>query len=444
MRTLVFIPASLARDGAGTTVPAGRVRYDDRRFAEKVVIRFRARSLLPVEAPPVRDGAAILVRDGRVIAAGRDRDVPPDGARTVDLGDAVVLPGLVNAHVHLELSWMAEAPPEGDDWATWVADLVRRRTGEDPRRAADRARSATRAIEERGTVAVGDVANRDTAIEALIDSGLRGVVFREVFGLRDADVDDALARLDADLDRIGSRLARTGRRLRVSPSPHAPHTTAPRLIRGLLERANRRGTPVSIHVAESAEEVRWLRDGGGPLAPFYAGRGLDDIGWDPPGVSPIEALDRLGAIGPDTLLVHAVHVGDDDIGRVKRRGATVVTCPRSNRGLGVGRAPVERLLSAGIPVALGTDSLASAPDLDLFRELAALRSEHPGLAPGEALEVATVHGARALGLGDDLGSVTPGRRAALVAVHPASPGDDPEETVTSAPASVVRLAEGSA
>jgi cytosine/adenosine deaminase-related metal-dependent hydrolase len=411
------------------------------RFRGFDVIRVRARDLLPVNAPPVRDGAAVLVRDGVVVAVGRDRDVPTAGARTIDLGDAVVLPGLINAHAHLELSWMADTPPRGDDWAAWVADLVRRRTQEDPVRARRAADGAMHAVCARGTVAIGDVANGDAAIDALIGSGLHGVIFREVFRLRDDDVDPALDRLDADLERIDRRLAATGGRLRASPSPHAPHTTAPRLVRGLVARARSRGVPFTVHAAESPAEVRWLADGGGPLAAFYRDRGLHDPGWSPPGVSPIEALDRLGAIGPDTLLVHAVHLADGDVDRIRERGATVVTCPRSNRRLRVGRAPVETLLRAGVPVALGTDSLASTPDLDPFAELAALREDHPGLAPGDAIRIATGNGARALGLGETFGAIAPGRRAALVAVHPATPGDDPEETVTSGPVSVAALSE---
>lgn len=400
------------------------------------MIRYLARCVLPVAAPPIVDGGAVRVRDGRIEAVGRVRDVPRDGARDRDLGDVVLMPGPVNAHTHLELSWMADDRPAGGEWVAWVEALVALRGGEDRPRAERAAERALAGVRERGTAAVGDIANLGTAVDVLARSGLHGVVFVERFRLRAREAGRALAEGSEALENVRDALRAAGAdgRVRAALAPHAPHTTSPALISAIATRARDERAPLSIHAAESAAEVTWLRDGTGPLADFYARRGLVDAGWDPPGVSPIAALERSGALGPRTLLVHAGHLADTDIELVLRSGATVVTCPRSNRYLGVPCAPVERLRAAGVRVALGTDSLASCPDLDPFAETAALRREHPGLAPAEALRIATLDGARALGIDDRVGAIAPGRVAAMAAVPLETPAGDPVETVTSGPA----------
>jgi len=163
-------------------------------------------------------------------------------------------------------------------------------------------------------------------------------------------------------------------------------------------------------------------------------------GWEAPGFGPVEYLDRLGLLSSRTLAVHCVQLVREDHSRLQSRRVTVVTCPRSNERLGGGKAPVLELLREGIPVALGTDSLASAPDLDLFGELAALCDLHPGLAPAAALRMATFNGARGLGLDERLGSIEPGKLAGLVVLPMGAPDDDPFELVCSLPPEVYRLA----
>jgi cytosine/adenosine deaminase-related metal-dependent hydrolase len=159
-----------------------------------------------------------------------------------------------------------------------------------------------------------------------------------------------------------------------------------------------------------------LATGGGPLADLFRERGFWDSAWEPPGRSPVEHLKRLGVLSPRTLAVHSVHLDHADRSTLQTSGATVVACPRSNARLGVGRAPIPELLRAGVPVALGTDSLASVPDLDLFSEIAALREQHPSVSPAAVLRMATLNGARALGLADRLGSIEAGKLSALIVV----------------------------
>lgn len=415
------------------------------------MIVYTARHVLPVSSPPIAD-AAVAVHEDRIVAVGRRAEVlRSSGSRKQvrDLGDAVLLPGLVNAHVHVELSWARPAdgaPPPGGSFMGWLRDLLARRDGVEAAFARTAAERAVAEMVSRGTVAIGDVANDAFAAAIVAASPLRGVLFQEVLGFRIADAESIVAGAAARVEQVASDPAviAASDRLSVVLTPHAPHSTSAALLKALAGRAAAAGGPLSIHVAETDEEDMLLRDGSGPFVEFLRERGAWDEGWHAPGLSPVEYLDRLGLLTPRTLCVHCVHVAHQDLSKLQARGVTVVTCPRSNKRLGVGRAPVGKLLASGIPVALGTDSLASAPDLDPFEELASLRDEHPGLAPAAALRIATLNGAAALGLGKILGSIEVGKLAEIVAIPLEHPDHPPLEVVTSGPPMVRRLLEATA
>ena len=397
------------------------------------MIVYAAKHLLPVSSPPIQSGA-VVAHEGRIVAVGRRRDLLKShaGAELRDLGDAVIVPGLVNAHTHVELSWMNGEPPAGGSFMTWLEDLVARRDSIDESAARQAASTAIASMVARGTVAIGDVANGVWAAPMVAASPLAGISFHEVYGFKALDAESILDAAAARLTAIDDRSEMKGAKGRFSAilTPHAAHTTAAPLLKALGGRAAAAGEALSIHVAESAEESQLLRDGTGPFREFLLSRGAWDEGWKAPGLTPVEYLDRLGVLSPRTLAVHCVHLDHHDLTRLQARGVTVVTCPRSNQRLGVGKAPVPKLLASGIPVALGTDSLASSPDVDVFNEVAVLRQEHPGLAPAAALRIATLNGARALGLAKELGTIEVGKAAALAVVSLPDPNDDPLEAVT--------------
>ncbi|HEX5042688.1 MAG TPA: amidohydrolase family protein [Candidatus Polarisedimenticolaceae bacterium] len=402
-----------------------------------------ARHVLPVTGRPLRDGAVLLAGDRIVAVGAREAIVTQagDGAAVTDLGEAALLPGLVNAHVHLELSWMGGAEPPAGGWIAWLEDLLERRDAVTAAQSEAAAEAAIAAMEARGTVAVGEVTNTGFTALPLARSRLHAVVFLEVLGFKPGDAEGALRQAAVRLDALESDpdVRAAGPRLRLALTAHAPYSVSSPLLKALAGRAAAAAAPLSIHVAESEAELAFIQGQGGPLRDLLIRRGR----WDgngallghPAASGPVELLDRLGALSPRTLAVHAVHLGARDFPRLQARGVTVVTCPRSNRRLQVGVAQVPRLLSSGIPVALGTDSLASAPDLDLFAEMAALRQEHPGLAPAAVLRMGTLNGARALGLEESFGSIAPGKSARLLQV-PVPPGEDPLEVVTGSPDTV--------
>lgn len=404
------------------------------------MVLYRARTVATaVEGEPaaVHD-AAVAVDDGVVVEVGGFAAVRRRHSdfEARDLGDVVLMPAFVNAHAHLELAWAGDDPPVGGDYTAWVEALVAGRPRVDADTVDRACREALRFSRSRGTIAIGDVANTPASLPVLAASDSFAVVFYEVVGLRTEVARSALASArDACLRHAGDR-ASTGGRVGVVPAPHAPHTVSREALRAIAALADRLGRPYAIHVAESAAECRRLADGGGPLAGFFERRAFEDAAWRAPEVSPIAYLDRLGALTSRTRCVHAVHASSDDVRRIASRGASVVTCPRSNAYLDVGTAPVATYLDAGIDVALGTDSPASGGDLDTGAELAALRAAHPTIAPGAALRIATANGARALGL-PRLGAIERGRLAAMIAVStgPLAP-DDALDAATSDPGDV--------
>jgi cytosine/adenosine deaminase-related metal-dependent hydrolase len=405
---------------------------------------YAAKHLLPVASPPIQNGA-VLVHDGRIVAVGRRRDVVKahPGVEVRELGDTVVVPGLVNAHAHVELSFMSGDAPAGGTFMSWIRDLVAKRAHVEVAQAAEAATKAIGTMVLRGTVAVGDVANGTWAAALLARSSLHGLAFHEVFGFRAAETEAILNAAASRLEQIDAdpEVRAAAGRFTTVLTPHAAHTTSSPLLKALGGRAVASGEVLSIHVAETEEEAQLLRDGTGAFKDFLIERDAWEPGWKAPGLTPVEYLDRLGVLTPRTLAVHCVHLDHQDVSRLQARGVTVVTCPRSNQRLGVGKAPVPKLMASGIPVALGTDSLASSPDVDVFTEIAHLRQEHPGLSPAAALRIATLNGARALGLSHELGSIEVGKLALLAVVGLNDPNDEPLEAVTWSSETIAKLDE---
>jgi aminodeoxyfutalosine deaminase len=387
----------------------------------------RAAWVCPVLTPPLADGW-VFCRGDRIEAVGRGNDAPA-ADRTIDLVASVVLPGLVNAHTHLELSWLRGRVPPAGDFLTWVAQLMGQRTlleTADDGSAIAALRGAVAELAATGTVAVGDIANALVSPAVLREQNLSAVVFHELLGFRDADGRVAVAE---SLQRCAA-LAGSG--VRVVPAAHAPFSVSRELFIAIRDAVRAMPEPISsVHVAESAEEVELLSQGTGPWRRRLIELGAWRDGWTAPGAGPGDYLCDLGVLDRGVLAVHGVQLTDAELARLAARGVTLVTCPRSNVWVGVGAPPLARFFASGVAVAVGTDSLASVPDLNLFGELAAMRTAAPEVPARRLLFAATRAGAEALQLDADVGSLEPGRRAHLVAVA-VSPGiSDPEEMLVS-------------
>jgi cytosine/adenosine deaminase-related metal-dependent hydrolase len=382
---------------------------------------YLARYLLPIGAPPIEDGA-VLVRDGRLAAVGRRSDLQSGwSGAVVDFGDAVLLPPLVNAHTHLELTrfpvWAGQGceTPGEQGFVDWIIRLIRikRRVGSEE--LLDSLSDGLRLSLEAGTGAVGDVLSCPAARSGYRNSPLFGRYFCEVLGHDPHRVQQALDRW-ADLRRQGE-----AGRLTAGLAPHAPYTLSSAAMKRVLDAAAAEDLSLTLHFAESVEECRFLEGSAGPIAEtLYPFVGWDDRLPPPGGVRPAAWLDALGGLGERTLLVHGVQVTAEEADLLARRRATVVLCPRSNRQLLVGTAPVAHYRAAGVRLALGTDSLASSPTLSVWHELAAARRLYgAALAPGDLLAMATVNGALALGLDGEMGRLLPGWGGHFLVVRPA-------------------------
>ena len=399
---------------------------------------YRARWILPITRPPIEHGW-IRVAGGRVIEVGSGP--APDAA--TDLGDVALLPGLVNAHTHLELSWMAGLVPPAATMSEWVRALMRLRRGGSPgpeseaRAAVDAARSAFAT----GTALVGDVSNLLSTPAVLRDAGLGGVIFHELLGFAVADpaamVKQAWLRVQ---DMESTATDESAPPIYGSVVAHAPYSVSAALLSEIARAAKE--TPLSVHLAESSEEIEFLRTGRGPIRSMLEDLGVWTDVWRVPECDPVQYLSDLKYLLPGTLVVHGVHLSDDGLERLRRARAVLVTCPRSNVWVGAGPPRLAHFYASGVPVAVGTDSLASAATLNLFDELAEMRRIAPEIAAASLLESATRVGARALGLDREFGTLAAGKRADIVSVRVPAGVRDVEEYLVGGlpPESIGRLA----
>ncbi len=391
-------------------------------------IRVHAAHVLPVVAAARRQ-SWLDVERGRVTAVDGAANEARAPDQEVDLGGVVVLPGFVNAHTHLELSPLRGRVPPARDFLSWVRTLLRERAALPATDSADIAASIAGMLAS-GTVACGDIGNTDVALPALAASGMRAVHFLEVLGFRD---DGAAARAEQCWQHIGVGGHGSGwaDHVRRGVAPHAPYSTAPALISGIASGLAADPTRrASIHLGESPEEVEFLRTGDGPWRALLEEMGTWEPRWNAPGCSPVEYLARMSALHARMLVVHGTQLGDDDLALLAAAGSTLVVCARSNRHVGVGDPPLARFAASGVRLAVGTDSLASVADLDMFAELAHLRALDPSVPASQLLQAATRNGALALGF-DDLGGIASGMQDALLVVRVPQGVDDVEEWLVS-------------
>lgn len=377
----------------------------------KPIIIHRAPWLVTV-ARPVPAAGAIAVAGGRILAVGEFAELQAEypGAGIWDHHGCALVPPLVNAHIHLELSHLARPGPHSvpESFTAWVAELLARReqlgaTGEN---VAAAARQTLDQQYRSGVIALADIGNTDTTVKLAGDAPGGLYHFREFLGLTRNAARENLAVLAGEPEQNRC-------------TAHAPYSTHADLITALKRRARRWGHLFPIHVAESQAENELVSSGGGELKDFLRQRGFWDDSFQPTGIDnsgSVRYLHQLGVLDERTLCVHCVHVGREEVRLLADSKAKICLCPGSNRFLGVGRAPVALFLQHGILPALGTDSLASNRELSLWREIRLLQEDHPDLEPADIFAMATLGGATALGIEQDYGTLEQGKSADFLAV----------------------------
>jgi len=368
--------------------------------------------VIPVDGPPLRD-AHVAWEDGRIVEVAPGRVARHFGE------DALILPGIVNAHSHLEYSVYAGFG-DGEPFGSWLAThIARKRVLTRDDMVAIARHGAAQSLGA-GITTTADYSFSGAAADAAAELGLRAIVYLEVFGADPRDAEQRFLELRAALPE--------GELVTVGVSPHAPYTCSAEVYEWCLSL----GVPVGTHLAESDGENEWLEHGTGSLA------AAAEYLVPPTGRRAVDTL--ADVLGPGLLCAHCVTLDEDEVAALAQADVPVAHCPRSNALLGCGIAPVVALRDAGVRVGLGTDSPASTPSFDPWDEMRAslggarARERRPdALTAADVLHLATLGSAAALGLGDELGSLAPGKRADLTVLSLAgSPYDPVEDPVVAA------------
>lgn len=378
--------------------------------------------MLPVDAPPIRDGALLIDDAGRIAAIGPDAAVPvPPDALVQGFVDAVLLPGLVNTHTHLELTGFAGMADDADFWE-WIRHIIALKATRNEEAFFHAATAGIRACWAAGVTTVCDMGNTGSVIAALDALGAAGIAHHEAFDMHTAETPVVMKAFSRELDVLARHA--TGR-VQIGVSPHAPYTVSGPLYRAVSDLARAHGVPIGVHVAEPADESALLRDFTGIFADALKARGVERIAPEP--VSPIAWLDRHGVLTSRTICAHAIHTDEADTAIMVRQGVAVAHCPRSNRRHHQADAPMARYVDAGLRIGLGTDSEVSVAPLDLVAEAREAR-KLTGWSAADTVRALTLGGAEALNLEATTGSLTAGKWAD-VAVIRVPETKTPEEAV---------------
>ncbi len=378
----------------------------------------RARRLLAEDGSWL-EGGSLLIANGII----REVSATPPGSQCLDFGDLLLVPGLINAHTHLELS---HAPFSGqvNRFTDFLKEIGKYRPGADGVKLAEASRDGIRESLAAGTTAVLDLATTQESARALAASPLEGILFSEVLGLNPLAADRALL----DTQEI---LAEVRPGLEGGIFLHAPYSLSKTLRRRARDFARETDLRLATHLFESREELDLLTHRRGGMERFLTGLNFRRF---LPRAQSLDELIREHA-APDTLLVHLASIPTEAIAMLPA-GTVAVLCPRSNRFLAVGPAPYRALRNAGVTLALGTDSRASCPNLDMREEMR-VAVESYGISPAEAFRMATIGGAAALGSGKS-GRIAVGNRASLAAFEDTLV-KDPFEALLDPSASLAKL-----
>lgn len=396
-----------------------------------------AEYVLPVSAAPIHRGA-VAIEAGKIAAVGERDDVLAQfpAATVSDFPAAAIMPGLVNCHSHLEVTALRGALDDVEhDFRSWLLKLNGLRRDMSEEDILDSALLGAKEGAAAGVTCFGDIGRFGHAgLNALKEAGLRGIIFQETeFSPDSRSAMEGLKELAEKYDKLTAEATAL---VSVGISPHSPYTVSSSLFEMIAQFSIMNRVPLTIHAAESRAEMELLMEGSGFFTEVYEKFGVE---WHSPHCTPIEYLERLGVLAARPLLAHCVHASDSDAERIAAYGASIAHCPRSNSKFGHGTAPIARFLEKGITVGLGSDSVASSNSCDLIEEsrLAAYMSrnldpDNGFLSAGQAIELATLGGAEALGLADQIGTLDVGKQADIAVVSLANDAQQPVHDVEAA------------
>jgi cytosine/adenosine deaminase-related metal-dependent hydrolase len=381
----------------------------------------RAKVVLPITAPPIEDGA-VFVSHGKIRAVGTWRELSRHASLiarqpVTDLGEVILLPGLVNAHCHLDYTGMAGEISPTKNFTDWIAAITAFKASWDYSDYAQSWLRGARQLLKTGTTTVADIeAVPELLPEVWEATPLRVFSFLEMTGIKSR-------RPPRNILRDASRKISSLKHPRHSAhlSPHAPYSTVPELLKLCAAAARKKNWLISTHIAESETEFEMFQNAAGAMHDWLARNGRDnaDCGHG----SPVTHYARKKILGPNVLAIHVNYLAHGDARLLARTKTNVVHCPRSHDYFRHTKFERERLANAGVNLCLGTDSLATTrkdgkkkPELNMFAEMQTLAAKDKNISPEDILQMATANGARALGLAKKVGEVSKGSLADLIAL----------------------------
>ncbi len=386
------------------------------------MVMLKARWVLPIEEEPLENGA-VLIEEGRIKAVGKSSELQREFKNTEvkDFGDAVILPGFVDTHTHLEFATLRGICPDLPFWA-WKLKLTEKSKvfrEEDWNLSAEI--GALEAIQA-GITCIADITKTGAPLRAALKAGLRGTIFYEVSEMDARKTDEVMQKAEKEVSEW-QRLTRNSL-LEVGISPYSVYNVAPPILKEVAHFAQEKNLLLATHLSGSKEEYDFVKYGAGPLAHQYReAMGWEDILWQPLGVSPVKYMENWDVFDARVLAVHCIQVSDYDIDVLKRYDVSIAHCPRTSAKLGMGVAPLVKFLKRGMVVGLGTDSPASNYTLDFFDEMRVgillqrgVFRDTDSISAKRFVEMATLGGAKALQMEDKIGSLKPGKEADIIVV----------------------------
>jgi len=381
----------------------------------------RAKWIFPILSQPILDGA-VEIKNKKIINVGKFKEVSKEAilAKTIDFGETIILPALVNAHTHLELSALRfKISPSSGDFISWVKNVIKLKENLSLVEIKESAKAVLYHFWKEGIGIVGDVGNTALTLDLLCNSTFYGYFFHEVISFKGG----------YNLKEI--QVKSPSPNFKITYSAHAPYSVSPLLLQAIKSYNKKRKKLFCIHCAESIEEIKFLEKGEGPLLEFLKERGQWNENFVPPRVSPIKYLNSLKLLDEDTLLVHVIHIDEKDLEILKNTKPKICICLKSNLFIGVGIPRLKELLSAGLDVCIGTDSLASNDQISIWEEMKTIYTYYPDISPEEILKIATFKGAKVLGF-DKMGAILAGYNPNMLVVEIRDYlKEKPEETIRS-------------
>lgn len=372
------------------------------------------------DGPRILDNHSVLIEDSKIVG------IEPSGSLSansvIDLGRAVLMPGLINCHTHLELTDLGRPVTRRQDLTLWLDEVRELRDGKDSRDLIKSSQKGVEASVEYGTTTIVDHANSGNSYIPLRDSGMRVFLLFEMVGFPDHLYEEKARLLD---ERIAA--VQETEYLKWGIAPHSAYGVSERLLQKCSDIAKKTGCPISTHASEHEGEVELFETGKGPFVDFLTRLGSDLSKWNAPGMTPIEYLQKLGLVTDRTLMVHSNYLRDGDFEIIRNAGASAVYCPRSHFYFYHRYHPFKKLLAKGIRVCFGTDSMVSNWSLDLLEELKFVYQSYEGVTPIQLIQMATSNAAMALGMDSRVGELRPGMEADMCAIRVPKNYDNPLE-----------------